>query len=91
MKIVFPNRSESEGWFEDMVESINNTQQSFISNIKTKVDEEQQLNSHDSVFQDQLQNNELNELLNSVDHNTKEFITKLTQGMEEIIKSHKPK
>ena len=86
MKILNKHKTVSNEWFEEMVRDMNSTQERFISNMKTKVKEEQVSNSSDS---DPLNNVSIDELLNSVDDNTREFISKLTQGMEEILKSHK--
>ena len=82
-------KEESNKWFEDMVRNINSMQNRFISNMRAKVNEEQEYNKYNDFTHGELDNAEkIKEMLDSVDANTKQFIEKLTQEMDKVIKSH---
>jgi hypothetical protein len=89
MKIVNKKDDVSDAWFNEMADKINNMQEGFISNLKSKIDDERSEHPHITSNQSPLgESDELENMLKNVDENTNEFITKLLEGMDEIIKSH---
>ncbi|MEJ2621090.1 MAG: hypothetical protein P8163_12725 [Candidatus Thiodiazotropha sp.] len=89
MKIVYKKDGVSEKWFDEMASKITQMQESFISNMKSKIHEEGIECSPNSGDQAALGNTQdLEAMLDNVDSNSREFIAKLLDGMDEIIKSH---
>jgi hypothetical protein len=89
MKIVNKKDGVSDDWFNEMASNISNMQEGFISHLKSSADKERSGYKQDTSTQTSLgDSNELEGMLNNVDKNTNEFIAKLLEGMEKIIKSH---
>jgi hypothetical protein len=83
------NEDKSNEWFEKMVNNISNVQDTFISNMRRKVQEEQEQNRYNGLPEMDLDEEEkINEMLDNVDENMKQFRLKLAQEMDKVIKSH---
>jgi hypothetical protein len=86
--------NQNNEWLEQLSHSLNSMQEGFIANIKEQVRAENEfLNSEMSETDRPSEGasshgQEVHEMLNNVDENTKEFIQSLYEGMADIIKSY---
>lgn len=89
MNLISRRKNKSNDWFEDMVENINTMQSGFVTNMRAKVNQEQESSKNDLFTErNDDRDKQIHQMLDNVDKNTKQFIGVLTQEMDKIIKSH---